>query len=611
MKSSSPPIERPTSALPEINQPKNMVSIVPAKRQVIVFKMWRTLLEASRKTRTLNQIRSCKKYKTIFVANSTSPIERPVAISPVNSQPKRIVSRVPTILQVKVLAICLFKDGFILYLKGKNNVFSCITEGLFILYFFLNFSFFKKNELLSSLKIKTLVMKKFLVSLAIIATSVAYGQVDYNQWSIGVNAGFHDGAAPKRWGTTRLYQPHHFALRGRYMINNRVGLELSGSYDAFKFNGPNDQSRKTNYVRTSLSGVVNAGDLLKFDSWTKKLGLLVYGGFGLSHMWQNDSIAPNVGSDDPLFNEVDDMANWVFGWRPQFKINENISLNADMAFIFHTRQTYVWDMTQVNNKNGIDGYFLNFSLGATYYFGDKAEHADWTPTIYGGGDINMSKYDMAISEINEKMKDDDKDGVPNYVDAEPDTPEGSYVDSKGQALKDTDGDGVLDMYDACVDKAGPFSGDGCPDSDGDGVADNKDKCPTVAGIWNNSGCPEISEEVKEIMDRALKGVQFETGNAVLKTESYKALDEVVRVMKEHDEYKLLIDGHTDNVGDDADNMKLSMERAQACADYLVSKGVIKDHLIVEAHGETQPKALNDTEAGRALNRRVEFNIVFE
>ena len=231
--------------------------------------------------------------------------------------------------------------------------------------------------------------------------------------------------------------------------------------------------------------------------------------------------------------------------------------------------------------------------------------------MYGGGDIDMSKYDMAITEINEKMKDDDKDGVPNYVDAEPNTPEGSYVDSKGQALKDSDGDGILDLYDACVDKAGPFSGDGCPDSDGDGVADNKDKCPTVAGIWNNSGCPEISKEVKEIMDRALKGVQFETGNAVLKTESYKALDEVVRVMKEHDEYKLLIDGHTDNVGSPEDNMKLSMERAQACADYLASKGVIKDHLIVEAHGETQPKALNDTEQGRAINRRVEFNIVFE
>lgn len=454
-------------------------------------------------------------------------------------------------------------------------------------------------------------MKKILALTVIMVTSLSFGQSDFNKWSVGLNVGFHDGAAPKRYGATRLYQPHHFALRGRYMVSNRFGLELSSSYDAFKFNGPQDQFRKTNYVRTSLSGVINAGDILRFDDWSNnRFGLLLYGGFGLSHMWQNDSIAPNTGNGDPLFKGVDDMVNWVFGWRPQFKISERVSLNADLAFIFHTRQSYVFDMTRINKKNGIDGYFVNLSVGASYYFGDKARHADWTPTVYGGSDMDMSKYDMAINEINEKMKDDDKDGVPNYVDAEPNTPEGSYVDSKGQALKDTDNDGILDLYDACVDKAGPYSNDGCPDTDGDGIGDNKDKCPTVAGIWNNSGCPEVSEEVKEVMDKALKGVQFETGKDVLLPQSYKSLDEVVRVMMTHQEYKLSIEGHTDNVGNPEDNMKLSMDRATACADYLISKGIAEDRLVVQAFGETRPKALNDTDAGRKINRRVEFNIVF-
>lgn len=454
-------------------------------------------------------------------------------------------------------------------------------------------------------------MKKSLFLLFFVAATVAYGQIDYNQWSVGLNVGFHDGMAPTA-AVTKVYQPHHYSINGRYMFNNRIGLRASLSYDLFKFKKGNSGDLNTQYWRTSVEGVVNAGDMLRFDTWTKRIGLLLHGGAGMSHMYQGDSLRGTRNADDPLFKETDDMLNFVFGATPQFKINENLSLNADLSFIFHHNQTFRFDYQGLSHKGAIDGYFVNLSVGASYYFGDKASHADWTPTVYGGGgDVDMTKYETIMNELNEKTKDDDKDGVPNYVDAEPDTPEGSFVDSKGVAMKDTDNDGILDAYDACPEKAGLFSNDGCPDTDGDGIGDNKDKCPTVAGIWNNSGCPEISEEVREVMDRALKGVQFETGNAVLLPASYKALDEVVRVLKEHDEYNLLIDGHTDNVGDDADNMKLSMERAQACADYLVSKGVVKDHLIVEAHGETQPKALNDTEKGRALNRRVEFNIVFE
>ena len=354
--------------------------------------------------------------------------------------------------------------------------------------------------------------------------------------------------------------------------------------------------------------------MIKLHSLSDRLGLLVHGGFGLSHLWLGKDVVPKTGNEnDPLFKKVDDMINFRFGATPQLKLNEQLSLNADLSFTFHARQTYEWTLQTRNwHKHGINGYMLNISVGASYYFGSKAKHADWTPTVYGGGDVNvdMSKYDMLVQELQDKTKDDDKDGVPNYVDAEQNTPAGSFVDSKGVAMKDTDGDGILDEFDACPDVKGLFSGDGCPDADNDGFADNRDACPTVPGMWNNKGCPEITKEVKEVMKKALKDVQFETNKDVLLPVAYPALNEVVKVMMDHPEYKIQIDGHTDNVGEDEANMILSKKRAQAAAVYLMSKGITGDRIIADGFGETRPKALNDTEQGRQQNRRVEFNIVF-
>ena len=81
-------------------------------------------------------------------------------------------------------------------------------------------------------------------------------------------------------------------------------------------------------------------------------------------------------------------------------------------------------------------------------------------------------------------------------------------------------------------------------------------------------------------------------------------------MKENPSYKLRIDGHTDAQGDDDKNMQLSKDRASAVKKYLTDNGVESDRLSAFGYGETKPKATNDTAAGRAENRRVEFTVEF-
>ena len=202
--------------------------------------------------------------------------------------------------------------------------------------------------------------------------------------------------------------------------------------------------------------------------------------------------------------------------------------------------------------------------------------------------------------------DADGDGVPDKVDNCPN--EAGSAELGG--CPDRDGDGVVDKMDGCPDLAGPADKQGCPDSDGDGVADNVDRCPDVPGVASMRGCPELKEETKKLFEKALTGIQFESGKSVIKKSSYGILDDVADVMKNNAAYNLEIHGHTDSQGDDAMNMKLSEDRAAAVKKYLEDKGVEDARIKSFGHGEEMPIADNGTSAGRAKNRRVEFKVEF-
>lgn len=142
------------------------------------------------------------------------------------------------------------------------------------------------------------------------------------------------------------------------------------------------------------------------------------------------------------------------------------------------------------------------------------------------------------------------------------------------------------------------------------MADIDDRCPNEAGIAANKGCPEVKEEVLKVFTQALTGILFETGKDVIKASSFPILNNVVKVMNDNPVYNLAINGHTDNVGDDAMNLDLSDRRAAAVKKYLVDKGINAARMTSKGFGETMPVADNGTAAERTKNRRVEFKVVF-
>ena len=122
--------------------------------------------------------------------------------------------------------------------------------------------------------------------------------------------------------------------------------------------------------------------------------------------------------------------------------------------------------------------------------------------------------------------------------------------------------------------------------------------------------PEPAAVLREDKIEINQAVQFEFGKAVLLDESKGLLDDVATIIKDNPEIKKVrVEGHTDNVGGKGFNLTLSRQRAASVREYLISQGVDAKRLVSQGYGMTKPIDTNDTEEGRAKNRRVEFAIV--
>lgn len=203
--------------------------------------------------------------------------------------------------------------------------------------------------------------------------------------------------------------------------------------------------------------------------------------------------------------------------------------------------------------------------------------------------------------------DTDGDGLADVEDACPQ----AAGKPEDQGCPDTDGDGLTDQLDACPELPGLADDKGCPpaDTDGDGLTDAEDQCPEAAGTAANKGCPEPKQAIREVLDSASYAVQFESGKDVLLESAKSTLDQIAAIMKEYPAYQLVISGHTDNEGDEDDNLRLSENRAKACFEYLRAKDIPAARLSYAGYGGSQPVADNASPEGRARNQRVEFDLI--
>jgi OmpA-OmpF porin, OOP family len=217
--------------------------------------------------------------------------------------------------------------------------------------------------------------------------------------------------------------------------------------------------------------------------------------------------------------------------------------------------------------------------------------------------------------------DKDADGIPDDKDRCPNEPEDkdTYQDEDGCPDLDNDSDGIPDTSDKCPlvaeDKDGFQDDDGCPDPDNDDdtVLDEKDDCPNQPGPVDNKGCPKKYSLVQVTKDRIeiKKQINFATGSAkIVGAVSQQILNEVAQALNDNPQIKRVrVEGHTDSVGDDVKNLKLSQARADSVRAALIKLNVDPARMDPVGFGETRPISSNSTASGRAENRRTEFNII--
>lgn len=126
------------------------------------------------------------------------------------------------------------------------------------------------------------------------------------------------------------------------------------------------------------------------------------------------------------------------------------------------------------------------------------------------------------------------------------------------------------------------------------------------GLTQNSAQEQLAGELEKQGRTRVYGINFDVDSATIKPESKATLEEIIAVLKSKPEWKLTIEGHTDSTGNDAHNQQLSEQRAASVKTHLVNGGIADARLTPRGFGATKPVAANDTEIGRAQNRRVEL-----
>jgi OmpA-OmpF porin, OOP family len=397
-------------------------------------------------------------------------------------------------------------------------------------------------------------MKNLFCILAVLF-SVQVNSQSMNKSSIGFNIGGHDGMS-KTNHYTRLNQLNHYELNYRYMMNNRFGLKFDAGFDNFQFI---DDHPTTNALRFSIQPTFNLTDLLHMNNFSTRWGILLHMGAGYAAMWNKEVRGPNE-----ILNlkegSVDEMLQGIIGLTPQFKLNERLSINGDIAFMGNIRQNYGFDFESAPIQGGgFSGYYATATIGFSYYIGKSKNNADWTysptfnPLVMQENLNRIIALETLAKEAEAKLGDDDKDGVINAVDQEVNSPLGNKVDITGKTIIET------------------------PPTD-----------------LNSFGIADI---------------MFVKGSFYINPIYYRIMDRVVSYMAANPTKKISVSGHTDIDGSDEINNKISEVRVNNVVNYLIKKGADKNRLEISFKGKKQVKYPGNTSEVDAANRRVQFTII--
>lgn len=424
-------------------------------------------------------------------------------------------------------------------------------------------------------------MKRITLLLSLLATAGMTAQeqtpekanTDYNKWSIDLGAGVNKPLRPMKSGYYTKTPDVLSAHAGvRYMFNNKFGLQANAAYNEFG-DASNSLPFKSEMWSYGLDGVVNVGNVLDFKTWTNTIGLLAHAGA---------SYATFKGKE-PMKSGTDEMVTLNVGIQPQIRLGNRIALFLDASLHGNVRQHLGFEgQPLANPKRGFNGYFMTTTAGISIYLGGADKHADWTSNEDRGG--AFADLDQRLSKVETDLIDSDQDGVPDYLDREPNTPSGVMVDTKGRAI-DKNENGIPDELENALDR----------------------RYAKLGATTDGEAATDVSGTIRDLINNGYVNVYFKFDSAQPEVYSLEAINYLATYLKENPSAKADLLGYADSVGNADYNSKLSERRAKAVYDILVATGVDAGRLSYKGNGSDDSVDSKSSPA-RQLVRRVTFKL---
>ncbi|MEW6755136.1 MAG: OmpA family protein [Candidatus Latescibacterota bacterium] len=317
---------------------------------------------------------------------------------------------------------------------------------------------------------------------------------------------------------------------------------------------------------------------LIYERWSPYL----YTGAGYQYFnVMNESLTPRRGD----FDGIGQTLGVPLGIGARYELAPKIGVEASGGYTF----TFSDQIDEADDGGKKDNYF-EMTLGLTY---DLTLGRLVGPVVEERAPVPLP---VPVPAPVIPTADGDGDGLTDWDETK--------VYFTNPRMADSDGDGLTDNQEVQVHKTDPNRAD----SDGGGINDGAEIQRGTLALYAGDDAEVEEREVPSVpeVQIVLPVVNFPTGGAVLSAAAKQELDQTAQVLMQNPAVQVELRGYADNVGAPDLNQKLSQKRAQAVADYLVSKGVEASRLSVVGLGEGNPVADNATAEGRARNRRVEL-----
>lgn len=426
------------------------------------------------------------------------------------------------------------------------------------------------------------------------------GTKGYRTWSIGLQGGamMPSSVFGGKTAFSKSLQKIEYGGYIKYQASHVFGVQMDVLYGTLEGNNEKKwggalplspyASFKTDvHWATSLSGVLTVGNI----SWTY-FDMLIqpYISMGVGYVNFNPTTVNNAGLIEN-YKPVGSITDMYIPVGIGFKANLSNAVNLDLGYT----AAYV-DASDLEGYTKAPYFGSKFSyahLGLEFVLGKskKPQLARHNPAAQLYKQINDNHYSMR----NLLAASEDK-----YYQRLSEI--SRLRDEQTKMKSDIDFDGVADYFDKC-----PGTGAGVK-VDGAGCPLPLHQMDTVTKIYNTTTNNYIiTEEDKRIANDAVRNLEFEFAKSTIRDRSLPYLNKLADLLVKKG-ISLKLGGHTDAIGSELANMKLSKDRAESLKSYLVSKGANGSRIEAVGYGETQPIATNKTEAGRQNNRRVEFTL---